>query len=247
MIRADGRREKDLRRVKITRNYIKYAEGSCLVEMGGTRVIVTASVEGKVPPFLKGKDTGWITAEYGMLPRSCERRVPREGARGRATGRAYEIQRLIGRSLRAVVELDALGERTIWIDSDVIQADGGTRCAAITGGFVALVDALTKLKRDKVLTKLPVKDFVAATSVGVLEGVPILDLTFEEDSRAWVDMTIVMTGSGRFVEVQGTAEAEPFSKPDMDKLIALARKGIRELIEIQKKALKIKGPLKGSD
>jgi len=240
MVRAGGRSYQNLRKVKITRNYIKYAEGSCLIEMGNTRVICTASVEDKVPQFLKGKGTGWITAEYGMLPRSCETRIPREGGRGRGLGRSYEIQRLIGRSLRAVAALEVLGERTIWIDCDVIQADGGTRCAAITGAFIALVDALAKLKKEKIINKLPLKDFVAATSVGILEGKPILDLTYEEDSKAWVDMNVVMTGSGKFIEVQGTAETEPFSKADMDKLIGLARKGIEELIGIQKNALKVK-------
>lgn len=239
-MRADGRGNQNLRKVKIVRNYIKYAEGSCLIEMGDTKVICTASVEEKVPQFLQGKGCGWVTAEYGMLPRSCERRIHREGGKGKGMGRAYEIQRLIGRSLRAVVELPALGERTIWIDCDVIQADGGTRCAAITGAFIALVDALAKLKKEKVITKLPVKDFVAATSVGILEGKPVLDLTYEEDSKAWVDMNVVMTGSGEFIEVQGTAETEPFSKADMDKLLGLAKDGIEKLIEVQKSALKIK-------
>ncbi len=246
-MRADGRGYQNLRKVKITSNYIRYAEGSCLIEMGNTKVVCTASVEDRVPQFLKGKGSGWITAEYGMLPRSCETRIPREGTRGRRLGRSYEIQRLIGRSLRAVVELEALGERTIWIDCDVIQGDGGTRCAAISGAFIALVDALSKLRKEKIITKLPLRDFVAAISVGILEGKPVLDLTYEEDSRAWVDMNVVMTGSGKFIEVQGTAETEPFSKHDMDKLLNLARKGIGELIGIQKNTLKIKGLLVKTD
>lgn len=238
-MRADRRGYQKLRKVKIARDYIKYAEGSCLIEMGNTRVICTASVEEKIPPFLKGKGSGWITAEYGMLPRSCQDRVPRESTKGKVGGRSHEIQRLIGRSLRAVVELEALGDRTIWIDCDVIQADGGTRCSAITGAFIALTDALVKLRRQKLIAKLPIKDFVAATSVGILEGRPILDLTYEEDSRAWVDMNVVMTGSGKFIEVQGTAETEPFNKQEMDELLSLARKGIEELIDVQRKALKI--------
>ncbi len=237
-MRSDARNNNKLRRVKITRNFNKYAEGSCLIELGNTRVICTATVEGKVPSFLRGTGLGWISAEYGMLPRSCTQRIPREAARGRIGGRTYEIQRLIGRSLRAVAELDKLAERTIWIDCDVLQGDGGTRTASITGGFVALVDCLEKLRKDKLFEKLPLKDYVAATSVGICKGKLLLDLTYEEDSSACVDMNVVMTGKGNFIEVQGTAEKEPFSKSQMDTLLALAHKGIKELIEIQKGALK---------
>jgi ribonuclease PH len=231
MTRSDGRSPDRIRKVQISRNYIKYAEGSCLIELGNTRVICTASVEESVPPFLKGSGTGWVTAEYGMLPRSCQNRIPR----GRDSGRNYEIQRLVGRSLRAVIEMKEIGERSIWIDCDVIQADGGTRSASITGSFIALVDALNKIKKDGLINKIPVKDFVAATSVGILKGNLILDLTYEEDSRADVDMNIVMTGSNEFIEIQGTAERSPFGKEDMDKMLALAKKGIEELFAIQKK------------
>lgn len=240
MIRSDRRAYDKLRKIKITQDYVNYAEGSCLIELGNTRVVCTASLEGKVPLFLKGSDTGWITAEYGMLPRSCQSRITRESTRGRTTGRTHEIQRLIGRSLRAVVELEKLGERTVWIDCDVIQGDGGTRCASITGGFIALVDCLRKLKKDKIISTLPLKDFVAALSVGILKGNPILDLTYEEDSRAEVDMNVVMTGEGKFIEVQGTAEGQPFSKAEMDKLLSLAKEGIEGLIEVQKKTLDLK-------
>jgi ribonuclease PH len=213
---------------------MKYAEGSCLIELGNTRVICTASVEQSVPPFLKGTGTGWVTAEYGMLPRSCQTRIKR----GKDSGRTYEIQRLVGRSLRAVTDMKALGERTIWIDCDVIQGDGGTRAASITGSFIALVDALNKLKKDGLLNKIPVKDFVAATSVGVLSADAILDLTYEEDSKADVDMNVVMTGSGEFIEIQGTAERKTFNKEQMDKLMNLAKKGIEDLIDIQRNLLK---------
>jgi len=237
-MRVDGRSNKSLRQVKITRNFNKYAEGSCLIELGATRVVCTATVEDKLPPFLKGKGTGWITAEYGMLPRSCTQRIPREAARGKIGGRTHEIQRLIGRSLRTVVELEKLGERTIWIDCDVLQGDGGTRTAAITGAFVALVDCLEKLRKDGLFKNLPVKDYVAATSVGICNGELLLDLNYKEDSRASVDMNVVMTGKERFIEIQGTAEKEPFSKSQMDDLLNLARKGIKSLIEIQKKTLK---------
>ena len=237
-MRVDGRSNKSLRPVKITRNFNKYAEGSCLIELGATRVVCTATVEEKLPPFLKGKGTGWVTAEYGMLPRSCNQRIPREAARGKIGGRTHEIQRLIGRSLRTVVELQKLGERTIWIDCDVLQGDGGTRTAAITGAFVALVDCLEKLRKDGLFDKLPVKDYVAATSVGIYNNELFLDLDYKEDSRASVDMNVVMTGKERFIEIQGTAEKEPFSKSQMDDLLNLARKGIKSLIEIQKKTLK---------
>lgn len=236
-MRADGRGKNELRRPKIKRNYIKYAEGSCLIEMGNTKVICTASVEDGVPPFLRNTGTGWITAEYSMLPRSCKKRTPRESSRGRVGGRTYEIQRLIGRSLRGVVDLSKLGERTIWLDADVIQGDGGTRCAAITGSFIALCDALDRLKRDGVFDKLPVSDFVAAVSVGIINGEVYLDLDYEEDSNAEVDMNIIMTGRGKFIEVQGTAEKVPFDNKTMAKMINVAKKGISELIARQKRAL----------
>jgi ribonuclease PH len=234
MMRNDARGLDRLRKVVINRNYIKYAEGSCLIELGNTRVICTATVEESVPPFLKGTGTGWVTAEYGMLPRSCQTRIQR----GKDSGRTYEIQRLIGRSLRAVCEMRGMGERTIWIDCDVIQADGGTRTASITGSFIALVDALNKLKKEGLISKIPIKDFVAATSVGILEGNMILDLTYAEDSKADVDMNIVMTGKGEFIEVQGTAEGKTFRKEQMDKLLALATKGIGELVSVQRELLK---------
>jgi ribonuclease PH len=231
MIRIDGRGLDKIRRVQITRNYIKHAEGSCLIELGNTHVICTASVEESVPPFLKGSGTGWVTAEYGMLPRSCKTRIPR----GKDSGRTHEIQRLVGRSLRAVTDTKSMGERTIWIDCDVIQADGGTRTASITGSFIALVDALNKLKKGGLLKKIPIKDFVAATSVGISNGNLLLDLAYDEDSTADVDMNIVMTGKGEFIEIQGTAERKNFTKDQMDKLLVLAQKGIGELIETQKK------------
>lgn len=234
MQRNDGRSQNKIRKPTITRNYLKYAEGSCLIEMGNTRVICSASVEESVPPFLKGTGTGWVTAEYGMLPRSCQTRIQR----GKDSGRTYEIQRLVGRSLRAVCEMKDMGERTIWIDCDVIQGDGGTRTASITGSFIALVDALNKLKKDGLTNKIPIKDFVAAISVGILNGELLLDLTYEEDSRADVDMNIVMTGNGEFIEIQGTAERKTFAKDEMDKLLILAKKGIEELIDIQRSLLR---------
>ncbi len=234
MVRSDGRGLDKIRKVTITRNYIKYAEGSCLIELGNTKVICTASIEESVPPFLKGTGTGWVTAEYGMLPRSCLTRIKR----GKDSGRTYEIQRLVGRSLRAICDMKPIGERTIWIDCDVIQADGGTRTASITGSFIALVDALNKLKKDGVLNKIPIKDFVAATSVGIFSGQMLLDLAYEEDSKAEVDMNIVMTGAGEFIEIQGTAERKTFNKEQADKLLILAKNGIAELIDIQKNLLK---------
>jgi len=234
MIRQDGRGLDKIRRVQINRNYIKYAEGSCLIELGNTRVICTASIEESVPPFLKGTGTGWVTAEYGMLPRSCQTRIKR----GKDSGRVYEIQRLVGRSLRAICDMKPIGERTIWIDCDVIQADGGTRTASITGSFIALADALNKLKKGSLINKIPVKDFVAATSVGIVNADLLLDLTYEEDSKAEVDMNIVMTGAGEFIEIQGTAERKTFNKDQADKLLTLAKKGIEELIDIQKNLLK---------
>ena len=235
--RPDGRAANALRPITITRRYQRFAEGSCLIELGQTRVLCAASVEEKVPPFLKGKSTGWVTAEYGMLPRSCTQRIERESSRGKVGGRTHEIQRLIGRSLRAVTDLRALGERSIWIDCDVLQGDGGTRCAAITGSFIALVDALRHLRQAKIIATLPVRDFVAATSVGIVNGRPVLDLAYAEDSQAAVDMNVVMTGAGQFIEVQGTAEHAPFTQVQLDKLLTLARHGIHKLIAVQRKEL----------
>ncbi len=237
MKRSYGRKIDELRPVEIVKDYLKYAEGSCLITMGETRVICTASLEEGVPPFLKGSGTGWVTAEYGMLPRSCKTRTQREVTRGRPGGRTHEIQRLIGRSMRAVCDLTKLGERTIWMDCDVIQADGGTRCAGITGSFVALCLALNRMGKEKFLKAIPISDYVAAVSVGIVEGKPILDLDYDEDSRAGVDMNIVMTGKGSFIEVQGTAEKEPFSREDMDGLLSLATRGVNKLIVAQKKVL----------
>jgi len=237
MERVDGRKLSQLRPVRITRNYNKHAEGSVLIEVGDTRVICTATVEEKTPSFLRGEGKGWVTAEYGMLPRATGSRMPREAARGKVGGRTYEIQRLIGRSLRSVVDLVALGERTIWLDCDVIQADGGTRTASITGAFVALVDALHKLKGRGLLNRMPLTDFIAATSVGRLKGEIILDLCYEEDSSAEVDMNIVMTGSGRFVEVQGTGEEASFTHQEMNNMIELAAQGIDQLVSYQKEVL----------
>ncbi len=233
MPRTDGRNPDQLRKIKIIKNFVKHAEGSCLIECGLTRVICTASVEENVPPFLKGKGTGWVTAEYGMLPRSTDTRMRREKIL--TSGRTLEIQRLIGRSLRGVVDLKQLGERTVKIDCDVIQADGGTRTASITGGFIALALALGKIKKQNLIDRVPLTDYVAAVSVGIYKGQPLLDLNYEEDSRADMDMNVVMVGSGKFVEVQGTAEKRPFSKNEMDRLLDLAGKGIRQLIEIQRK------------
>jgi ribonuclease PH len=235
--RADGRGADQLRPVKITTRFNKHAEGSCLIEVGDTRVVCTVSVEDRVPPFLKGKGEGWVTAEYGMLPRATTTRSQREASRGGASGRTHEIQRLIGRSLRAVVDLKALGERTLWVDCDVIQADGGTRCASITGSFVALVEAVRHMKRQSQVSELPVTDFVAAVSVGKVGSKVVLDLGYDEDSTAQVDMNVVKTGRGRFVEVQGTAEGVPFSDDELLELLATADKGIKELIALQKKAL----------
>lgn len=233
-MRAEGRRTNKIREVKIVRNFIKHAEGSALIEVGDTRVICTATIEETVPSFLRGKGEGWITAEYSMIPRSVKARISRESSRGKIGGRTHEIQRLIGRAMRSVVELKLLGERTIWIDCDVIQADGGTRAASITGACVALYDAFQSMKKEKMITDIPLKDFVAATSVGIVNGKILLDLDYEEDSKAEVDMNVVMAGSGKFVELQGTAERIPFSKDDMYSLIKLAEKGIKELIKIQK-------------
>ena len=237
MQRPSGRRHDELRPVRLTRNYTRHAEGAVLVEFGDTKVICTASVEERVPPFLKGKGRGWMTAEYGMLPRSTNTRSDREAARGKQSGRTQEIQRLIGRSLRSVFDLAGLGERTIQIDCDVIQADGGTRTAAITGGFVAAYDAVRWLRERGLIEKLPVLDFVAAVSVGVFQGVPLLDLDYSEDSACETDMNVVMTAAGGFVEVQGTAEGKPFTREQMDTLLELARQGITSLVAVQKNAL----------
>jgi ribonuclease PH len=235
--RSDGRAPDELRLVKLTPHFIPTAEGSVLIEVGSTRVICTATVEDTVPTFRKGTGEGWVTGEYSMLPRATAQRTPRDSNRGRVAGRSQEIQRLIGRALRAVTHLEALGERTIVLDCDVIQADGGTRTAAITGAYVALGLACQKLLEMRILRSMPLADSLAATSVGLVEGTPLLDLTYEEDSRADVDMNVVMTGSGRFVEVQATAEAAPFNEADLERLLALARKGIFELLEKQQQVL----------
>jgi ribonuclease PH len=231
-MRADGRKADELRKLKITRNYLKTADGSVLIEFGDTRVLCTATVENSVPPFLKGKGTGWVTAEYAMLPRSSTQRISRE--RSKVGGRTHEIQRLIGRSLRSVVDMKALGERTVLIDCDVIQADGGTRTASITGAYIALVDGLRRARNQGMIAAIPVTDYLAAVSVGIVDGKPVLDLCYTEDSAAEVDMNIVMTGKGRIVEVQGTAEGEPFSKAELNKLIALGEKGIKTLVRKQR-------------
>jgi ribonuclease PH len=239
--RSDGRGFKALRQVKITGNYLKHAEGSVLIELGDTKVICSASVEERVPPFLRNTGKGWVTAEYSMLPRSTHTRTSRDSLAGRGNGRTFEIQRLIGRSLRSVTDLNAFGERTIWIDCDVIQADGGTRTVSITGAYVALVDAFRKMVESGTIENVPVKDSVAAISVGKVDGEVLLDLNYEEDSKAEVDMNIVMTGSGKFVEIQGTAEGGVFTKEEMDGLIKIAQNGIKILTRIQKKSLDGKG------
>lgn len=239
--RTDGRRPDELRPVKITREYLKFAEGSVLIEMGDTKVICAATVEERVPPFLAGTGKGWLTAEYAMLPRSSKKRITREAVSGKLGGRTHEIQRLIGRSIRAVADMKALGERTVYIDCDVIQADGGTRTASITGAYVAVYDTLSELKKRGLISSIPLFDSVAAVSVGMVGGEAALDLNYEEDSSADVDMNIIMTGKGRFIEVQGTAEQEPFTRKDMGRLLDLAAKGIEELTAMQKKALRITG------
>ena len=236
-MRPSNRAPGNLRDIEIIRHYTKHAEGSVLVKFGDTHVICTASIDEKVPSFLKGKGQGWVTAEYGMLPRSTGSRMQREAAHGKQSGRTQEIQRLIGRSLRSIIDLDKLGERTIQIDCDVIQADGGTRTAGITGGFVALHDAVSFLLEKKLIAESPLKDFVAAISVGVFEGTPVLDLDYIEDSGCDTDMNVVMTGSGGFVEVQGTAEGAPFQRAEMDAMLDLAQAGITQLIAKQKAAL----------
>lgn len=232
--RIDGRRRDQIRPVKVTRNFTKHAEGSVLIEMGDTKVICTASVEEKVPPFLKGKGTGWVTAEYAMLPRATHDRSPRESVKGKQGGRTLEIQRLVGRALRAVIDTGRLGERTIWIDCDVIQADGGTRTASITGSFIALADAITVLRRKELLKVNPLSDYLAAISIGKVGGQVMVDLAYEEDSHAEVDLNLVMTGAGQYVEVQGTAERTPFNKKDMDEFLDLGWGAIRELVDLQK-------------
>lgn len=237
MTRSDGRAADQIRPVKITRKFTRYAEGSVLIEVGNTKVICTATIEDKVPPFMKGQGKGWVTAEYAMLPRSAPVRIPRESARGRVAGRTYEIQRLVGRALRSVVNLEGLGERTVIIDCDVIQADGGTRTASITGSFVALIDALSSLLKKGLLDSLPVTEYLAAVSVGKVDGDILLDLAYDEDSAAGVDMNVVMTESGKFVEVQGTAEGKPFTKSEFDTMLKTARIGISKLVASQKKAL----------
>ena len=236
-MRGDGRAADQLRKVTITPRYTKHAEGSVLIEVGDTKVICTVSVEDRVPPFLKGQGEGWITAEYGMLPRSTSTRSQREASKGRPSGRTHEIQRLIGRSLRSVIDMRALGERTLWVDCDVIQADGGTRTASITGAFVALVDALRHMQKNRVFSELPLLDFVSATSVGKIDGAVLLDLNYEEDSSAEVDMNVVKTGAGRFVEIQGTAEDGCFTEEEMHELLAAADKGTKELIAMQRAVL----------
>lgn len=238
-MRIDGRAQNTLREMNMTRNYIRYPEGSVLVEFGNTKVLCNATVEERVPPFLKGSGKGWVTAEYSLLPRSTQTRTAREAAKGRQTGRTQEIQRLIGRALRSVVDLSLLGEKTIWFDCDVLQADGGTRTAAISGSFVALVDAVDRFYSDQ-NKAFPVKDFLAAISVGVVADEVLLDLCYEEDSRAEVDMNVVMTGTGKFVEVQGTGEEHPFSRTQLQEMLALGEYGCQQIIELQKSVL---GPL----
>jgi len=236
-LRADGRRPEDLRPVKMTPDFIPSAEGSVLIEMGRTRVIVTATVDDGVPSFLKGTGKGWVTGEYGMLPRSTEERTPRESTRGRQSGRTLEIQRMIGRTLRAATDLKALGERTVWLDCDVIEADGGTRTASVTAAFVALALALERMAAAGMIRSVPLFDSVAATSVGIVDEQLLLDLVYEEDSRAQVDMNVVMTGSGQFVEVQASAEGRPYTADELQKLLDLAGGGIRELIKAQQELL----------
>jgi ribonuclease PH len=237
-MRPSGRKPHELRKVRITRGYTRHAEGSVLIEFGDTRVICTASVLNQQPPHLKGQPRGWVTAEYGMLPRSTNTRTDREAARGRQSGRTQEIQRLVGRALRSVVDLEKLGERTIQVDCDVIQADGGTRTAAITGSCVAVHDAMDFLMRGKLIASAAMRDLVAAVSVGMFGGVPVLDLDYAEDSQCDTDMNVVMTGSGGLIEVQGTAEGHPFSRAELNAMLELAERGIRELVAAQRAALK---------
>lgn len=237
MQRKGNRKADEIREINIQKGFIKHAEGSTLIDMGDTRVICTASVIEGVPEFLKNTGKGWLTAEYSMIPRSTPSRKVRDASRGKIDGRAQEIQRIIGRALRSVIDLSIIGERTIWVDCDVIQADGGTRTASITGSFVALVEAIYYLMKYQLINQMPVKDIVAAVSVGIVDGEPLLDLNYEEDSRAEVDLNVVKTGSGRFVEIQGTAEQNPFEKGQLDVLLELAGKGISEIIECQRAVL----------
>jgi ribonuclease PH len=239
MMRFNGRKNDSMRNIKVTRNYTKYAEGSVLIEVGETKVICTASIEEKIPAFLKGTGEGWITCEYNMLPRSTHTRKPRDISKLKIDGRTMEIQRLIGRALRSVVDLKALGEKTIWIDCDVIQADGGTRTASINGAFIALIDAVNKIHKVSPFEIYPVRNFVGAISVGILGEEKILDLCYEEDSKAKVDMNVVMTDEGTFIEIQGTGEESPFSREELDQMLGLAEKGIKHIIQVQKDTLKM--------
>lgn len=238
-MRPDNRKNNELRKIKITRDFISSAEASVLIELGNTRVICTASIEEKVPQFLRDQNRGWITAEYSMLPRATSTRTTRESSAGRVSGRTHEIQRLIGRSLRSVVDLNLIGSRTFWIDCDVIQADGGTRTAALTGSFICLTGALKYAMTKGLIEKMPVRDYLAAVSVGIVKGKPILDLCYQEDSAAEVDMNVVMTGSGEFVEIQGTAEGKPFSADNLNIMLDLAKSGIDSLIHMQKELVQI--------
>ena len=236
-MRPDGRQPNQMRPVTITRDFLRHAEGSVLIEVGETKVVCAASVEDRVPPFLRDTGQGWVTAEYGMLPRATKTRTTRDATSGRPNGRTFEIQRLVGRSLRGVTDLTVLGPRTIWIDCDVIQADGGTRTTAITGAYIALADALQYLRKNGLISSLPLKDFLAATSVGVVDGQVVLDLCYAEDSVAEVDMNVVMTGAGKYVEVQGTAEDAPFDRSQLDAMIAAASTGIQDLVALQRRLL----------
>ncbi|MGL5416052.1 MAG: ribonuclease PH [Clostridium sp.] len=238
-MRIDGRKNEQIRNVKVTRSYTKYAEGSVYIEVGDTKVLCNVSIEDKVPPFLKGKGEGWITAEYNMLPRATGTRKIRDIARLKVDGRTMEIQRLIGRALRSVVNLKALGEKTLWVDCDVIQADGGTRTTAISGAFIALVDAVNKIHKEKPFKVYPIRSYVAATSVGIVNDEKIIDLCYEEDSKAKVDMNIIGTDEGEFVEVQGTGEESPMTRADLNELLDLGEKGLKQMINVQKNALKM--------
>ncbi|GAA0071386.1 hypothetical protein UT300003_29100 [Clostridium sardiniense] len=238
-MRCDGRKNDQVRQTKVTRNYTKYAEGSVYIEVGDTKVLCNVSIEDKVPPFLKGSGEGWITAEYNMLPRSTGTRKIRDIARLKIDGRTMEIQRLIGRALRSVVDLKALGEKTLWIDCDVIQADGGTRTTSITGAFIAMVDAVNKLHKERPFKVYPIRSFVAATSIGIVNGEKVIDLCYEEDSNAKVDMNIIGTEEGEFVEVQGTGEESPITRSELNELLDLGEKGLKQMISIQKNSLKM--------
>lgn len=238
-MRCDGRKNDQIRNTKITRNYTKYAEGSVYIEVGDTKVLCNVSIEDKIPPFLKGSGEGWITAEYNMLPRATGTRKVRDIARLKIDGRTMEIQRLIGRALRSVVDLKALGEKTLWVDCDVIQADGGTRTTSITGAFIAMVDAVNKLHKEKPFKVYPIRNFVAATSVGIVNNEKIIDLCYEEDSNAKVDMNVIVTDEGEFVEVQGTGEEAPMKRSELNELLDLGEKGIKQMIALQKNALKM--------